>query len=96
MSTPGTTEAPVKDAKAGVRFADMYQVVLHNDDENSMEHVVGCLMQVFGHSQELAVRIMLEAHHTGQAIAEVEAEDPARLHRDQLESFGLTATVERV
>ncbi len=96
MSAPRTAETPVKETREAVRLEDMYQVVLHNDDVNSMEHVVLCLMRVFGHSQELAVRIMLEAHHTGQAVAEVEPEAPARLHRDQLESFGLAATVEKV
>lgn len=75
---------------------DLYQVILHNDDHNTMEHVVYSLMQVFGHPQPLAVKIMLEAHERGQAIAEVEAETLARRHRDQLQSFGLTATVEPI
>lgn len=75
---------------------DLYQVILHNDDHNTMEHVVRCLMRVFGHPEPLAIKIMLEAHERGRAIAEVEAETPARRHRDQLQSFGLTATVEPI
>ncbi|MCE9614695.1 MAG: ATP-dependent Clp protease adaptor ClpS [Lentisphaerae bacterium] len=74
----------------------MYQVVLHNDDHNSMEFVVLCLMRVFGHTADLAAKIMLEAHDRGRAIAEVEAEAEAKVHRDQLQSFGLSATVEKV
>jgi ATP-dependent Clp protease adaptor protein ClpS len=84
------------DAGTEVQLEDLYQVVLHNDDHNTMERVVGCLMQVFGHPMELAEKIMLEAHSRGKAIAEVEGETEARTHCGQLLSFGLTATVEKV
>lgn len=72
------------------------QVVLHNDDRNAAGFVVLCLMKVFAHSQELAVKIMMEAHTRGRSIAEVESETPALRHRDQLRSHGLSATVEKV
>lgn len=72
------------------------QVVLHNDDINSVEHVVTCLQAVFAHNMELAAKIMLEAHQHGRAIAEVEDETPAIAHRDQLRSYGLSATVEPI
>jgi ATP-dependent Clp protease adapter protein ClpS len=71
-------------------------VVLYNDDVNSMEHVVKCLMQIFKHPESLAVKIMLEAHQKGKAIAEVESRTPAELHKDQLISYGLTATIEKI
>ncbi len=79
-----------------VKLEDMYEVVLHNDDVNDAVHVVITLISVFAHKEELAVKIMMEAHNNGQAIAEVEAESNARLHRDQLQSYGLIATVNRV
>jgi ATP-dependent Clp protease adaptor protein ClpS len=91
-----TTEKPVAGTDTTERLEDMYQVVLHNDDHNSMEHVVLCLMRVFGHSEQLAVKIMMEAHEKERAIAEVEAETPAKLHKDQLRSYSLIATVEKV
>ena len=90
----------VRDTEVGTdtipRHEDLFQVVLHNDDWNTMDHVVRCLMRIFGHSEALAVKIMLEAHARGKAIAEVEAETEAKKHRDQLQSAGLIATVERV
>jgi ATP-dependent Clp protease adaptor protein ClpS len=91
-----TIEKPVTNTATAERLEDMFQVILHNDDHNTMEHVVLCLMRVFGHKEELAVKIMMEAHTKGKVIAEVEAETPAKLHRDQLQSYGLSATVERV
>ena len=84
------------DVATASRHEDTFQVVLHNDDVNSMERVVLSLMRVFRHSAELAAKIMLEAHDYGRAVAEVEAETPARQHCDQLKTFGLTATVEKI
>ena len=75
------------------RLEDMYEVRLFNDDHNACEYVVMNLMQIFGHTLELAARIMLEAHNRGMAIAEVEGESEARLHRDQLVSAGLSAEI---
>jgi ATP-dependent Clp protease adaptor protein ClpS len=96
MAGTTTIERPVVGTKAAERLEDMYQVILHNDDHNTMDHVVSCLMRVFGHSEQLAAKIMLEADEKGKAIAEVEAETPAKLHRDQLQSFSLSATVEKL
>ena len=88
--------APVQEAGSDALLEDTWQVILHNDDRNDMDHVVRTLMRVFGHGEELAAKIMLEAHDAGRAIAEVEAETPARRHREQLQSYGLVATIERL
>ena len=94
--SPTTTNKPVAGTDAVTRLEDMYQVILHNDDVNIADFVARCLMRVFGHTEQLAHKIMMEAHNKGRAIAQVEAETEARLHRDQLQSFGLTATIEKV
>ncbi len=91
MNVPETL--PSVSSKAASALERLFEVVLHNDDVNSMEYVVECLRRVFGHTEELAVRVMLEAHYQGQAVAEVEAETPARKHRDQLQSLRLIATL---
>lgn len=96
MAAHPPIETPAKADKIEARLDDMVLVVLHNDDANTMEHVVECLVMVFGHSLDLAVKIMLEAHELGRATAAVEAETPARLHRDQLRSLGLVATIEAI
>jgi ATP-dependent Clp protease adaptor protein ClpS len=93
---PSTIERPGVETALDSRHEDMCEVVLYNDDHNTMEFVVGCLMQVFAHTMELAVKIMIEAHEKGKAIAEVETESPARLHKEQLQSFGLTAEVQKL
>lgn len=72
----------------------LFKVLLHNDDRNSMEHVVQTLMRVFRFKKELCERIMLEAHQNGVALCVVEPLEQAEHHRDQLRSFSLIATIE--
>lgn len=71
-----------------------YRVLLHNDDRNTMDHVVRSLRRVFGFPPEVCERIMREAHDTGMALCTVEPLEQAELHRDQLASFSLIATIE--
>ena len=72
----------------------LFKVLLHNDDQNTMEHVVKALMHVFRFSKPVCERIMSEAHHNGIALCTVEPLEQAELHRDQLQSFSLIATIE--
>lgn len=72
------------------------QVVLFNDDVNTFEHVIRCLVSVFGHGERLAAKIAVEAHVRGRAIAEVEPREPAEKHAAELRRRGLGATVESV
>ena len=95
MST-STTAKPDVDEDISAGLDGMYEVILYNDDHNTVEHVVKCLMVVFGHGLRLAAKIMAEAHRKGRAIAEVEGREPAMLHREQLQSYGLTASVEKI
>ncbi|HAS83568.1 MAG TPA: ATP-dependent Clp protease adaptor ClpS [Verrucomicrobia bacterium] len=93
-----TNTKPVKHSrrKTDVQRERICQVVLHNDDVNSAEYVVKCLQTVFVLNMELAAKIMMEAHQAGRSIAEVEPEPLAIEHRDQLRSYGLSATVEPI
>ena len=71
-----------------------YKVLLHNDDVNTMDHVVKVLMRVFKFKQEQCEAIMMEAHHNGVALCTIEPLEQAELHRDQLISFSLISTIE--
>lgn len=73
-----------------------WQVILWNDDVNSFDDVVEALQKTFGHGRQLAEKIMMEAHKKGKAIAEVEDRVKAQLHKDQLQSYGLTVEIEKI
>lgn len=72
------------------------QVILFNDDVNTFEHVIACLMSIFGHNLQLAADIALEAHEKGRAIAEVEPREQAEQHAAALKRQGLGASVESI
>ena len=91
-ASPDTRTAPTIEREAVIM--PRYKVLLHNDDVNSMEHVVKALQQVFKFGLEECVRIMIEAHQNGLALCTVEPLEQAELHRDQLVSLSLAATIE--
>ncbi|MFA7249687.1 MAG: ATP-dependent Clp protease adaptor ClpS [Dehalococcoidia bacterium] len=71
-------------------------VVLHNDDVNSMDHVVIALLDSVPEiTPERAVEVMLTAHEHGEADVIACPLERAELYRDRLERHGLTATIRR-
>jgi ATP-dependent Clp protease adaptor protein ClpS len=78
-----------------LRLLPRYRVLLHNDDHNTMDHVVLALLRtVPGLSVEDAVRIMMEAHVTGVAQVIVCLKEQAEHYREGLERYGMTSTIE--
>ena len=96
-TAPTRPETPTRpDDEQRTHLLPPYKVLLHNDDVNSMDHVVRSLMRsVPGIGRAAAMRIMLEAHLTGVALVTVCPLELAELYRDRLESCGLTATIEK-
>ena len=96
---PGRTSTVPREREAertGSGALNPHQVVLYNDDHNTMDHVVRSLVRsVPGMGTARAMKVMLEAHNTGRAIVIVCPLELAELVRDRLESCGLTATIER-
>lgn len=56
-----------------------YVVVMHNDDETTMDFVVDVLMSVFRLTQEESMKVMLKVHKEGQCdVATYPSLDMAR------------------
>jgi ATP-dependent Clp protease adaptor protein ClpS len=90
MSTQ-TIERP----SASAKIAPRYRVLLHNDDYNSMEYVVQCLLEVVNVlTQPQAVEIMMEAHTNGVALVTTCVKEHAEFYAEGLCSKGLTSTIE--
>ncbi len=90
LTRPGTV--PVADRQT--MHVPLYKVLLHNDDHNTMEHVVRVLLRVFKFEEKRCEQLMLETHNHGVALCTVEPLEQAEHHRDQLRSFSLSATIE--
>lgn len=77
------------------KLAPRYRVLLHNDDYNSMEHVVQVLMKtVPSITQPQAVSIMMEAHTNGMALVITCAQEHAEFYCETLKTHGLSSTIE--
>jgi ATP-dependent Clp protease adaptor protein ClpS len=77
------------------RTEPSWNVVLHNDWENSMPRVVWVLMKVVpGMSLKKTAGIMYEAHSSGQAVVKRCHKELAELHKERLQEKGLTVSLE--
>jgi ATP-dependent Clp protease adaptor protein ClpS len=91
-----SVETIEKRASATIRKpAPRYRVLLHNDDFNSMEHVVKTLLETVPQlTQPQAVSIMMEAHTNGMALVITCAQEHAEFYCETLQNHGLTSTIE--
>jgi ATP-dependent Clp protease adaptor protein ClpS len=72
-----------------------WNVILHNDWDNSMPRVVIVLKKVIpGMTLAKATRIMYEAHSTGQALVKSCHRELAELYEERLQTEGLTVSIE--
>lgn len=72
-----------------------WDVVLHNDWENSMPRVVLILHKIIpGMGLKRATRVMYEAHSTGRAVVKRCHKELAELYKERLEGEGLKISLE--
>ena len=92
-----SSPAPITDIDPEVILRNLppWIVILHNDDHNSMEHVVQSLLKsVPPLTVEGAVDVMMTAHNQGRAAVTTCPKETAELYRERLEHCGLTSTIE--
>jgi ATP-dependent Clp protease adaptor protein ClpS len=72
-----------------------WNVILHNDWDNSMVRVVIVLKKVIpGMTIKRATAIMWEAHRRGRAVVKSCHKELAELYEDRLQTEGLTVSIE--
>jgi ATP-dependent Clp protease adaptor protein ClpS len=72
-----------------------WNVILHNDWENSMPQVVVILKKVIpGMTLKKATKIMWEAHTAGKALVKSCHKELAELYEERLLAKGLTVSIE--
>ncbi|MBL8877577.1 MAG: ATP-dependent Clp protease adaptor ClpS [Phycisphaerales bacterium] len=77
-----------------VQTLPLFKVVLHNDDKNTVDHVVRVLIELTPLNELDAVARTIEAHETGCAVVLVTHQERAELYVEQFASYSLTATCE--
>lgn len=64
--------------RTDLREPRRYKVIIHNDDFTTMDFVVMVLMKVFHKSQAEAEQLMLQVHHSDQAVVGIYSYDVAQ------------------
>jgi ATP-dependent Clp protease adaptor protein ClpS len=65
-----------------------YAVILHNDDLNTFEFVIGVLRKVFHYGLTKAFTLTLKAHVSGRSVVWSGVLEVAELKADQIRSCG--------
>jgi len=93
-----TETLPVPDQLTGEKveeaFAKGWHVIVWNDPVNLMSYVVFIFMKVLGFNKEKATKHMLDVHQNGKSCVARETKEKAEFYHHQLQSFGLTVTLE--
>ena len=97
MQLAGSAPAPVQrpDTDEVVGVAAPWDVIVWDDPVNLMSYVVFVFRRVFGFSEEVANKLMLEVHEQGRALVASEPREQAERFVQQLHGFGLHATMQR-
>ena len=77
-----------------VRMLPPFRVLLHNDDVNSMDHVVLTILKLTPLKEADAIEKTIEAHETGVSLLLVTSKERAELYVEQFTTFSLTVTAE--
>jgi ATP-dependent Clp protease adaptor protein ClpS len=89
--TIGATETVVE---RKVRKLPPYRVILHNDDVNTVEHVILTILKLTPLKEAEAIERTIEAHEKGRALLLVTHRERAELYCEQFATFKLTVTCE--
>lgn len=71
-----------------------FKVVLHNDDVNTVEHVIASIMRLTPLKGPEAFERTLEAHETGASVLLTTHQERAELYCEQFATVQLTVTCE--
>jgi ATP-dependent Clp protease adaptor protein ClpS len=71
-----------------------YKLVLHNDDYNSFDHVINCLIKYCEHELEQANQCAHLVHFKGKCDVKYGDQETILVMKEKLIKSGLLATVE--
>lgn len=75
-------------------LTDTRKLVLFNDDVNTFDHVIDCLMDICKHEIQQAEQCAMLVHYKGKAIVKEGEYDNLRIMCEGLVDKGLSAVIE--
>ena len=70
------------------------QLLIYNDDHNTFDWVIQCLVEVLGHSSEQSEQLAMIIHYKGKATVKSGSHDELQPLKDALCDRGLSAVIE--
>jgi len=83
--------------KAGIEPSsdNVYKLILWNDEVNSFDHVILCLISIMGFNPKKAESTAWTVHLKGASILKTGSKDKLKPFKSSLEEHGLTLTIEK-
>ena len=75
---------------------DLHQLIIHNDEVNTFEWVIKCLVDVCKHSPEQAEQCSLIIHFKGKYGVKSGSKNILQPMRNTLAERGLSVTIEKI
>jgi ATP-dependent Clp protease adaptor protein ClpS len=98
-SLAGPAAAPVRERDTELDERTLpdapWDVIVWDDPVNLMSYVVFVFRRVFGFSEPVARKLMLEVHTKGRSLVASEPREQAERYVQELHGYGLQATMER-
>lgn len=71
-----------------------FRLILHNDDYNTFDHVINCLMKICGHELEQATQCAHIVHFNGKCDVKYGDYETVSKMKEKLQMSGLSVTLE--
>jgi len=79
--------------KEALNGLETSQLIVYNDDVNTFDWVIQCLMEVCGHTFEQAEQLSIIIHFKGKAIVKTGGAESLKPMKEELIVRGLSAAV---
>ncbi len=82
-------------SKVGEITSMPYRLILNNDDYNTFDWVITCLMKICGHEYEQASQCSHIVHFKGRCDVKYGDQETISKMKEKLKSAGLSVTMEK-
>lgn len=90
-----TKTKTLEETKVEEVISQPYVLILENDDFNTFDWVITCLMKICGHETTQAENCAMIVHYKGRCDVKYGSEEEISKMKDQLKSAGLSVKMEK-
>lgn len=82
-------------SELGVQKEEVHKLILFNDDINSFDWVILCLMGILNFTYDKALETAMEVHTKGKCLIKTGSFDELKPYKQSLEERGLTLEIQK-